>query len=180
MEPKEYPAARIIRERRTIKKFKQEPVPEELLRELLTLSSWAPNHGMRQPWRFILFQGEGRLRLVQAMTELAKKPKDPAALLTVPAYLAVAIHRSEHPHDLEEDILAAGALIQNFQLAAWERGIGVKWTTGLYIDDPAFGERIGVNAEEKIIGILQVGYPEQVPEGRPRTPLEEKLTVVAE
>jgi len=180
MEQSDYPAARVIRERRTIKKFKQEPVPEELLTELLTLASWAPNHGMREPWRFIMFQGEGRRRLVRAMTELAKKPKDPSALLAVPVFIAVVIQPNENRHDREEDMLAAGALVQNFQLAAWERGIGVKWTTGLYIDLPEFGECIGVDRQEKIIGILQVGYPAEIPAERARTPLTEKLDLVSD
>lgn len=172
------PVTAAIRERRTIKRFKTDPVPEELLVQLLDTASWAPNHGLREPWRFILFLGDGRQRLLQAINENARKPKDPVALMQVPAYLVIAIREEERPIELEEDTLAAATLVQNFQLAAWEQGVGVKWLTDPYTFRPEFRASIGLQPGEKLIGLLQVGYPEDIPAARPRTPAEHKLTVI--
>lgn len=52
--------AEIIKERRSIKLFKKDPLPQGLLEELLNVAVWAPNHGVREPWRFIAFQGKVR------------------------------------------------------------------------------------------------------------------------
>jgi len=41
-----------IRTRRTHKAYGAEPVPRELLEELLELARWAPNHNLTNPWRF--------------------------------------------------------------------------------------------------------------------------------
>lgn len=173
-----WPVAKAIQERRTIKQFKTDPIPEELLLELLNTASWAPNHGMREPWRFILFVDEGKQQLIDAITANARKPKDPVKHMQVPAYLAVIIKEDERQHELEEDMLAAGTFVQNFQLAAWEQEIGVKWLTEPYTFRPEFRAGIGVKPGEKLIGLLQIGYPDNIPAARPRTPIQEKLTVV--
>lgn len=178
MENMSLPVAKVIQERRTIKQFKPEPIPEELLLELLNTASWAPNHGLREPWRFILFVEEGKQRLIQAITDSAKKPKDPVKLMQVPAYLAVIIKEDERQRELEEDMLAAGTFVQNFQLAAWEEGVGVKWVTDPYTFRAEFRASIGVQMGEKLIGLLQVGYPDNIPAARPRTPVQDKLTIV--
>ncbi|MFE4240438.1 nitroreductase family protein [Peribacillus butanolivorans] len=56
----------IIKERRSIKRFKDIPVPLDTIQSLLETSTWAPNHKMTQPWRFIVVQGGSRLKLAEA------------------------------------------------------------------------------------------------------------------
>lgn len=170
--------SKVIQERRTIKQFKPDPVEENLLYELLNIASWAPNHGMREPWRFILFIDEGKQFLINKIMESAKKPKDPVKLMQIPAFLAVIIKEDERQRELEEDMLATGTFVQNFQLAAWERGIGVKWVTDPFTFRPEFRANIGVQPNEKLIGLLQIGYPDVIPAARPRTPIQDKLTIV--
>ena len=46
--------ARVLRGRRTIDQYIQTPVPEELVLEAIEVATWAPNHFMTEPWRFIL------------------------------------------------------------------------------------------------------------------------------
>src|SRR5690625_7411282 len=47
--------AKVIRERRAVKKgYNNKKVTEEAVLELLEDAIWAPTHGMRQPWRFIV------------------------------------------------------------------------------------------------------------------------------
>jgi len=62
-------AAEVIKERRSVRVFRPDPVPTELLVELLNVAVWAPNHGNRQPWRFALYTGAGRSALASAMLE---------------------------------------------------------------------------------------------------------------
>ncbi|MGJ9385911.1 nitroreductase family protein, partial [Salipaludibacillus sp. CF4.18] len=58
--------AKIIRERRTIRDLKPDPVSVDLIVDILNDAVWAPNHGLREPWRFLLFHGTGKDRFVEA------------------------------------------------------------------------------------------------------------------
>src|SRR3954451_11788897 len=55
-----------IRKRRAIKQYLDTPIPREWIEELLDAAHWAPNHKLTHPWRFHVFSGEGRERLVGA------------------------------------------------------------------------------------------------------------------
>lgn len=176
--------ADLIRERRTVRLFKKDPVAYDLLIELLNLAVWAPNHEFREPWRFILFQGEARKHFAEAMVstydseerEMYGERKQ-RYLESVPAHLIVIMKEDPRHKVWEEDYAATCSLIQNFQLAAWERGLGVVWKTNHYSYDPNFRQSVGVKPGEKIVGVLHIGYPDVVPKARPRTPAEELLTV---
>src|SRR5438309_11770082 len=55
-----------IRTRRAVKEYLDTPIPKEWIEELLDAAHWAPNHKLTHPWRFHVFSGEGRERLVAA------------------------------------------------------------------------------------------------------------------
>ncbi|MBP2242930.1 nitroreductase [Cytobacillus eiseniae] len=175
-----------IRSRRTIKKFKTEPISLEMIKELLDIAIWAPNHKLREPWRFIAFLDEGKQLLVDGLRKEKEKGKFPRPmkpervehLLSIPAFVVVVMQVDPRPMIFEEDFAAVSACIQNFQLAAWERGIGMLWSTDQAMYSPTFHTQIGVKPGEKIVGIMQMGYPDLIPQARPRTSIEEKLTVM--
>lgn len=175
---KKWPFAELIQQRRTIRKFKSDPIAINTIKELLNIAVWAPNHHLREPWRFILFVDDGKQLLVDAIVQNALKKKDPERFLAVPAYLAVTMNEVDRQKEREEDMFATAAMLQNFQLAAWERGIGMVWLTEPFTYQPAFRKSIGVRPEEKLIGLLKIGYPEEIPPAKPRTAAEDKLTVV--
>ena len=182
----EYPMSKLIRERRTIRKFKEECISTETLSDLLEVASWAPNHKLREPWRFIIYNGQGTKELADIIADAASKggkmKKSPEEMknyfLSIPAHILVVMPEDANPFIREEDYAATCALIQNFQLAAWERGVGVFWKTDSYLTLPAFREGVGVKPGEKIAAILHVGYTDMTPNARPRTPISEKITVI--
>lgn len=178
-------AAELIEARRTIRVFRDDPVPDELLLQLLNVAVWAPNHGLREPWRFILFKDEGRRIFTDAVIGSftpEEKLKYASArtdyYMGIPVHLVVILKEDPRQKQWEEDFAAVCCLIQNFQLAAWEKGIGVVWKTNPYIYNPGFRAAIGVRPGEKVIGALHVGYPDIIPPARPRTAAEKLLTVI--
>ncbi|MBD2844130.1 nitroreductase [Paenibacillus sp. IB182496] len=175
---RETPVAEAIKARRTIKQFKPDAVEEALLRELLEVAVWAPNHRLREPWRFACYVGDGRESLVQAIRRHAKKRKNLDYYRSVPVHLLVVMQESEPGCKWDEDFSAVSSLIQNLQLAAWEQGLGAVWKTDPFTQNPDFKAELGVQAGEKIVGLMLLGYPEQVPQAQPRTALDEKLTVI--
>lgn len=177
--------ARVIQERRSVRLFKADPVPQELLIELLNVAVWAPTHGNRQPWRFILYKDGAKAAFADAVLSTysaadkeTKGPERRSYYMNVPAHLVVVMKEDPRQKQWDEDYAAACCLIQNFQLAAWEHGLGVVWKTNPFVYDPRFREAAGIQAGERVVGVLHIGYPEAIPDARPRTAAEALLTVV--
>lgn len=174
--------------RRSIKKFKTDPVNIEEIIELLNVAKWAPNHKLTEPWRFQLYADEGKEKFVEAFLtsqqkdgNIPDKAKNKAAYFReIPLHLVVIMPEDSRKKRWDEDYAAISSLIQNFQLAAWERGIGMIWRTNDWTHDPVFKEAIGVTSDEKIVGTLMIGYPKHVPEPEKRTDIRELLTVIDE
>ncbi|QNK57772.1 nitroreductase [Paenibacillus sp. PAMC21692] len=180
----------VMKQRRSVHKFQDRPVPVELVAELLETSVWAPNHKLTQPWRFVIVQGEGRKKLAEvSRTVHERREKDPVKsktlgefgynkLMAVPLFLAVVMREDTQLAVREEDYAATCCVIHNFGLLAWEQGIGVVWETYGLIHQPDFRAALGVQPGEKIVGSLHVGYPAAIPPAQARIPAAQLLTVI--
>jgi|SRR5699024_1565562 len=172
--------AKIIRERRAVKKgYSNKEVKEELILELLEDASWAPTHGMREPWRFI-FVGPDRLpefaRQV-ASTYPEERQQNREDYLNEPNAILVAVmEEPDIPKQWDENFGAISALIQNFWLLAWERQLGAVWKTNPHIYDEKVKEILDVSENEKIVGFIHLGYFDEAPAIKERTPIQEKFT----
>lgn|GEM_PF-200708 len=178
----------VVRGRRTVRKFNGKPLDKRTVLELLEAASWAPFHSREEPWRFILFCGDGRKKFAEAMVATLNKEtkaewgewfEDQFCRL-IPAHLLVVIPADPRQKVWEDAFAAASALIQNFQLLAWERRIGVVWKTNEYNWDPRFHRAVGVKPEERIVGTLHIGYFDRVPRAGKRMPIDQLLTCFEE
>ncbi|MEK4712576.1 nitroreductase family protein [Sporosarcina sp. FSL K6-5500] len=176
-----------IIDRRTIKSFKKDPISAEVIIELLNVAKWAPNHKLTEPWRFQLYVDEGKEQFVQAYIdsqpkvdgEVPEKVNRKAQYFRdIPAHLVVVMPEDPRQRRWDEDYGAVSSLIQNFQLAAWEREIGMIWRTNDWVYDPAFREAIDVLPGEKVVATLMIGYPKHIPEAQPRTDIRELITII--
>ena len=176
-----------IMDRRTIKSFKTDPISSETIIELLNVAKWAPNHKLTEPWRFQLYVGEGKETFTQAYIdaqptvdgEVTKKVLNKAQYYKdIPIHLVVIMPEDPRQRTWDEDYGAVSAFIQNFQLAAWEREIGMIWRTNDWVYDPIFREGIGVKAGEKIVATLMIGYPKHVPDAQSRTEIRNLIEVI--
>ncbi|OJG26587.1 hypothetical protein RU98_GL000643 [Enterococcus caccae] len=181
----------VIRARRTIRTLSDQAISMEVIDELLTSSSYAPYHSKEEPWEVIIVKttqdrqlfvekimaSYDRLdtwaRYDQQNLETAKK-RTRDYFLDVPVTLIVTApkHKSEKLN--LEAIGAVSAFIQNFQLAAWSKQIGVTWRTIPVIFDEIFKEAVGVVADRQIIGLLDISAIDEkmkIPTSR-RKPLE--------
>lgn len=176
-----------IMSRRTIKKFTDQEVDPKEIIELLNVAKWAPNHKITEPWRFQLYVGEGKEKFAQAF--LDSQPKEGGKhtekslrkaqyYKEIPLQLVVIMPEDPRQRTWDEDYGAVCTMIQNFQLAAWERGIGMVWRTNDYVYSPTFREGLGVKPGEKIVATLMIGYPFHTPEAKPRTNIEEKIVII--
>jgi nitroreductase len=153
-----------ILSRRTIKDFKPDPVPADALDRALTAGTWAQNHKLTEPWRFIVLGPETHRALAAIDGKLATKP----------CIVAVTCLRTGDAFQQREDYAAACCAIQNIQLAAWAEGIGMQWSTGRTAMSPQTQALLSINPdEEEFVGLLYFGYPASVPKPQPRRPLAE-------
>lgn len=179
--------------RRTIRDFKPDPIPLHILTNILQDAAWAPNHRMKEPWKLYLFLEDAREIYLHEMIEsyirtgitagyteeeqAKMKERLHRFVMTIPVHLIIAMERDENPIRYEEDYAAVCSYTQNVQLLAWERGIGTLWSSSGYRFDERFHSQMGLTAEEKIIAVLHMGYPESVPEAKQRSDIQTKLTV---
>lgn len=150
--------------RRTIKDFKPDPVPAPLIEHVLIAGTWAQNHKLTEPWRFIVLGPKAHQALAAIDSKLATKP----------LIVAVTCSVSGDAFQQREDYAAVCCAIQNIQLAAWASGLGMQWSTGRTSQLPETLALLGINPQqEEMAGLLYFGYPALVPASKPRRPLAE-------
>ena len=169
-----------IHTRRSIKKFSDRPVTREEIEQLLDASVHAPNHHMTQPWRFYVLGPESRRAYGAALgARKAKKVEDAAAATAVrdkiasehaalPAMIVVAMTQDENAEKREEDFAAVMMATQNLALTAVSMGLGTHIKTGAVMNDPAARAAAGVADGERIVAVINVGEPAEVPAAKER------------
>jgi nitroreductase len=174
-----------LKQRRSVKRFTDQPVTREEIELLLDAAVLAPNHRLTEPWRFNVLGPEARYAYGLALGERkARKLTDPDAAHTMrtrvaeehralPAMLVVAMTTSESAEIREEDYAATMMAIQNIALAAVELGLATAIRTGAVMADPAARAAAGVADGERIVACVNIGHPAELPAGPKKTPARE-------
>ena len=178
-----------IQTRRTIKDFRPDAVPADVLERALSAGLWAQNHRLTQPWRWTILGPQTHRRLAETFADAQTAPLPPdtdpaerdrlhanalAKIREKPCLVAVSQQRSSSPTQQREDYGAISCAIQNVQLAAWSQGLGMQWSSGQIIALPSTYATLSIDeTKEEIVGFLFFGYPAKVPPAQPRRPLAE-------
>ncbi len=186
---------RLIRERRSIypKMYSGEEVDDAIIIQMLENANWAPTHRFTEPWRFVVFKGEGLKKLAKFQSELYKELSLEAGtfeqtkfekLATKPLLSShiIAIGMKRDPNESVpevEEVAAVAAAVQNMYLTASAYGIGCYWGTGGITFKEEAREFFGLGSQDKLLGFLNVGKPnlEKWPKSR-RGPIADKVTWV--
>ena len=161
----------IIKGRRSVRKFKPDPVPEEELREILEAATCAPSAGNTQEWRFIVVRDPGLKR------ELAAAAMEQRFLSEAPVVVVVCadlerIRRAYGERGVNVYALQdTAAATQNLLLAAHAKGLGACWVGAF--SEVQVREALGLGQMMRPLALVPLGYPAQTPSPRPRRPLEE-------
>ncbi len=179
------PAAAVlatIRSRRSIGRVGPGRPSREVIESLLEAATWAPNHHLTEPWRFVVLAGEARAAFGRAMAEaLIGQPEteerqeafDRAAgkALRAPVIIAVAIDPESGPKSVElEEVAAGAAAVQNMLLAAHAHGLAAIWRTGAAALHPEVKAFFGLPPSAHLLGFVYLGYPIGPNPTRERTP----------
>jgi nitroreductase len=178
-----------IAARRSIRKFKDTPLPDGILHKILTAAIQAPSANNRQPWSFVIIQGEKRAEMVRIMREgiaqaIARGEDrgscEGSARVMEVAPVTVFIFnpdglrpwRKHTVHQMFMDVLdiqSIGAAIQNMLLAAQELGVGSLWICDVFIAYEELCHWLGEKGE--LIAAVTFGYAGESPAARPRKPI---------
>ncbi|WP_138493653.1 nitroreductase family protein [Paenibacillus pinistramenti] len=155
-----------IKSRRSVKAFKPDPIQEQDLMSWLEAASYAPNHRLNEPWEIKMVGPETRARL-NHKTDFG----------SAPVVLAVLSKPGATPFERDENVMAVSCYVQNFLLAAYEAGVGVYWASMGAL--PQNREILGVSEGYDVIGLFGIGYPQEIPAMKPRTPISSKISYLS-
>jgi nitroreductase len=163
-----------IRTRRTLKVFLPEPVPYQLLDDLLELARWAPNHHLTNPWRFRVVGPRALARLKEAAG-----PEAAPKLERAPTLVAATSVGSNDPLQSQEDLCATACAVYAVLLAAHGRGLAGYWRTPAVLRTPGGLEALDIPPSERFVALIHLGWPRQPKKAPDRLPPADFVTYLA-
>jgi nitroreductase len=177
-----------LKTRRTVRRFKSDPIPQPVRDTIFEAAMWAPSHGNTQPWEFVVVGPQTRAKLLAMLRAKAEElladpdlpPMKRANILALKedfggAPFMVAVVSRPPAEDLEkiENPLSAATAVQNLTLAAWDAGVGAVWLS--LGAAPPVRPLLGVAEGGSVVALLAMGFPEEVPDAPPREPYTTRL-----
>lgn len=175
-----------IRGRRSIRRYKADPVSREVMERVMGQALWAPSGMNRQNWFFLVMTGEEKASLVEIIAKsyrfiepvleqvFADKPgaieftkrffeRLGGAPVVVFAYYTASKEKAE------TSIQSVAAAIQNLLLAVHAEGLGACWMTSpLHVADE-INAFLGVR-DKTLAAVIPLGYPDESPPAPKRKP----------
>ncbi len=163
---------KIIFDRVSIRRFKPDPIPEDVLLEILRAGNAAPSAGNLQARDFIVVTDE------KTKFEIAKASLEQMFIAEAPVVIVVCANypRSMRVYGERGRLYAeqdATAAVENILLAAHALGLGSVWVGAFH--EPLISDILGIPDYARPIAILPIGYPAEQPEKRNRYPIEELI-----
>jgi nitroreductase len=155
-------ACEIISSRRSIRKYENKEIPQEVLDQILEAGRQAPSAVNRQPYRFV----------VVTKTELKKEMKAIfSPFLDKSPVVVVGCADVKARLTGKWAVVDTTIALQNMVLAAWSLGVGSCWV-GSFNEEKA-KEVLKVPEDWKVVALISLGYPSKIPEARKRKSTEE-------
>jgi len=188
-----------LRSRRSVRRFRPDPIDPALVRGLLEAARWAPSPHNRQPWRFVVLQeADNRQRLAQAMGERLRAERladgaDPQAVQAdvsrsyaritgapLAVLLCMTLEQMDRYPDArrsraERRMAVQGVAMagQNLLLAAHAAGLGACWICAPLFAPEVVRQVLELPEDWDPQGLVVLGWPAESPPERERMPLEQ-------
>lgn len=172
-----------IKNRRSIRKYTNEDVPNELIEDLIECARLAPSAKNRQPWKFIIIKNDIKNKIADIMIKNEEAPeriedtnssvKFTAGIMKEAPVLILVL--KEYDDNWKTgDALSIGGAIEHICLRATDLGLGSLWIRDTAYTQKEIAKLIGYENME-VISAISIGYPNQSPKQRPRKELNEIL-----
>ena len=158
----------LIRTRRSIRKFTDKYVPEDIINKIIEAGTWAPSGLNNQPWRFAVIREETIKAEISELTHYSRVVVDSNALI------AVFLDNSAS-YDRTKDCQAVGACIQNMLLYIHSLSLGAVWLGEILKNKDRVLELVGGSRELELMAVIALGYPATEGNKPSRNPLSETV-----
>ena len=181
---------KLIKSRRSTKPryFNGEKIEDRIVWQILENASWAPTHGLTQPWRFKVFTDDGLAKLANFQADLYQKltPEEnfksekynrlKTNILRSSHVVVICMERqkSEKIPEIEE-IEAVACSVQNMALTATAYGICSFWGSGGVTYTQELKDFLGLGEKDLCLGYLYLGYSDNPATVSRRDPIQEKV-----
>ncbi len=169
----------IIDNRRSIRKYKDTPVSDELIQKLIRSAHLAPSGHNTQPWHFIIVNDNN------IKEEISKVSHNQKWMLTAPFFMVciadirsrikdsedLYIDEESSMFELKKTIRDTAISIQHMVLEAEDNGLGTCWVA--WYKQSELRPVLGIPNDKFVVGIITVGYPDENPNPRPRKNIDD-------
>jgi nitroreductase len=170
----------LVLQRRSIRKYKPDPVPDEKLKYVLEAARIAPSWGNRQCWQYLIVTDEALRKKIIARASPPSpsaegrpvRPRDWIAQAPIIIVGCADPTKSGNKEGKEYYLLDMGISMEHLILAAAEQGLGTCWIGGGF-DETVVKEALRIPPEIRVVALTPLGYPDEVTEPRPRKTMEE-------
>lgn len=153
----------VILSRRSIRRYDEKEVPEEVLKKILEAGRQAPSAGNKQPWHFIvLTDGEIKEELSHGRWN---------TFISDSAFTIVGCGYTGDDYSRRWSTIDTTIALQNMVIAAWALEVGSCWIGDFKEEEVK--KLLNIPGDWKIIALVSFGYPAEQPRTKLKKPLEE-------
>lgn len=142
----------LIKTRRSVRSFTDDPVDEDVIETILDAGRWAPSGLNNQPWRFAVITDR------DLAVELSRLTVYSRIVRQAPLLVAVFLDNASS-YDRTKDILAVGACIQNMLLALHALGLGAVWIGEILKNADDVKALLGSPESYELMALIAAGRP---------------------
>lgn len=164
-----------IEDRRSIRKFVDQEVSDEILLDIIKQATLAPSGHNRQPWQFQIVKADTKDKiadmLIDKMKDVPGNTSVHTAMVMKEANALINVYLDENSSvDNVVDVLSIGGAIENMLLTVTDLGLGAVWIANVLNVREEIKTLVG---NKEIISCIAIGYKNQEPHARPRKELSE-------
>ena len=166
----------VIEKRRSIRKYKSDPIPEEKLNKVLEAARIAPSWSNLQCWRYVVVKEDGTKKALAGVLPSGNPVK--SAFNQAPIIIVGCADPersgyigSQRIGDKQWHILDFGISMQQLVLAATNEGLGTCWVC--WFSEKKVKDILDVPDNIDVVALTPLGYPNEEPKAKHRKSLQE-------
>jgi len=176
--------AEAIKGRRSVRRFKRDAVPRDVVMKILELAQWAPSAMNLQDWRFVVVEGAKKEALLKVTATAFEQfrpilekgfPGKPQVIEASKRFFetyggapVIILAYGGHFPTGQPDPYSVSLAVQNLLLAAHDAGLGAVWADGaVFFKEKEINELVGMTGR-KLVCLIPLGYPDETPKAPPR------------
>ena len=142
----------LIKTRRSIRRFTDEPVSDELINKIIEAGTWAPSGKNNQPWKFAIIKDRDVKAQIAELTHYSK------CVLSANALIAVFLDNRSSYHKIK-DAQAIGSCLQNMLLTIHDEGLGAVWLGEILKSSEQVRKLVDGPEDLELMAVIALGHP---------------------